>query len=494
MTEPQDPNPSGDSIPPTLAEAEPGGAIEPGAATETVAAAPGVTEPELPAPPSAPPDSDWDDARRYYAPTPEPRGDWARPAWSEPVVRSDPFASTRVPAVGPVVPTATAGNGRRGAGIGTVVVTALIAATLASGGTYLALEASGALDRVAPVSSAAPGDTTGVKQPITVDESSAIIDAAAKVNPAVVKISVEGTVTSPFGEVPESGVGSGVIYDADGWILTNRHVVRSTTGQIASKLVVELNDGRQFDGEVYGIDTLTDLAIVKVDATDLPTAAVGDSSGLKVGQLVIAIGSPLGTFSNTVTSGIVSAKGRTIRVEDGTQLTNLIQTDAAINPGNSGGPLLDAVGNVVGINTAIASDSNGIGFAIPINIARPIMQQALAGQDLARPFLGVNYRPIDVQLAEEDDLPVDQGAILLPGQDAEGQPTEAVRPDSPADEAGFREGDIIVRIEDQVIDAENPLDAVLSQFAPGATVEVEVLRGSQTLRIEVTLGTRPADL
>ena len=463
MTDPQDPNRNPESIPPTPA-AEPG--------------------------PSRAASDDLEETRRYYAPPPEPRGDWDRPAWSEPVLGSDPFASTRTPAVAPV---AVAADGRRGAGIGTIILTSLIAATLASGGTYLALEASGALDRVAPAASAAPSDATGVKQPITVDESSAIIDAAARVNPAVVRISVEGTVTSPFGEVPESGVGSGVIYDADGWILTNRHVVRSTTGQIASRLVVELNDGSQFDGEVYGIDTLTDLAIVKVDATGLPTAAVGDSSGLKVGQLVIAIGSPLGTFSNTVTSGIVSAKGRTIRVEDGTQLTNLIQTDAAINPGNSGGPLLDAVGNVVGINTAIASDSNGIGFAIPINIARPIMQQALAGQELARPFLGVNYRPITVQLAEEDDLPVDEGAVVLPGIDANG-PTPAVRPGSPADEAGFREGDIVVRIEDQAIDAENPLDAVLSQFAPGTTVEIEVLRGSQTLRLAVMLGTRPADL
>jgi 2-alkenal reductase len=310
----------------------------------------------------------------------------------------------------------------------------------------------------------------------------------------VVRISVEGTVTSPFGDVPERGVGSGVIYDPDGWILTNRHVVLGSTGQIADTLVVELNDGRQFDGEVYGIDTLTDLAIVKVDASGLPTAAVGDSSGLKVGQLVIAIGSPLGTFSNTVTSGIVSAKGRTIRVEDGTQLTNLIQTDAAINPGNSGGPLLDAVGNVVGINTAIASDSNGIGFAIPINIARPIMQQALAGQDLARPYIGIRYEPITVKLAEDDDLPVDEGAIVRPGIGSDGQPTPAVIADGPAEQAGIREGDIVVRIGDQAIDAENPLDAVLSQFAPGATIEVEILRGSETLQLEVTLGTRPPDL
>jgi S1-C subfamily serine protease len=374
------------------------------------------------------------------------------------------------------------------------VAAALISATLASGGTYLLLDASGALDRPAAASPDATADASAVRQPITLDESSAIIEAAAKVSPAVVRISVEGTATSPFGEVPESGVGSGVIYDPDGWILTNRHVVRSSTGQIAENLVVELKDGRQFDGEVYGIDTLTDLAIVKIDASGLPFAAVGDSSGLKVGQLVIAIGSPLGTYSNTVTSGIVSATGRTIRVEDGSQLTNLIQTDAAINPGNSGGPLLDAAGNVIGINTAIARDSNGIGFAIPADIARPIMQQALAGQELARPYIGIRYEPITVQKAADEDLPVDRGALIGPGENAAGDVLAAIEPGSPADDAGLRDGDIIVQIEDQPIDSEHPLDAVLSQFSPGARVSVAVLRGSQRLTLEVTLGTRPPNL
>ena len=424
-----------------------------------------------------------------YTPPPEPRSDWARPEWSDPAAA----ARAALPPVttAPVVPAA---RSRRGAGLGSVVLASLISATLASGGTYLVLDAAGALDRAAPAATSSPGTTTGVNQPITVDESSAIIEAAAKVSPAVVRISVSGTTTSPFGEVPESGVGSGVIYDSEGWILTNRHVVRTSSGQIAGDLTVELKDGREFEGEVYGIDTLTDLAIVKIDGKDLPAAPVGDSSGLKVGQLVVAIGSPLGTYSNTVTSGIVSATGRTIRVEDGTQLTNLIQTDAAINPGNSGGPLLDAAGNVIGINTAIARDSNGIGFAIPVNIARPIMQQALAGQDLARPYIGIRYEPIDAQLAEDEDLPVDHGARIGPGRNAAGEVLPAIEPDSPADNAGLRDGDIIVRIDDVAIDAEHPLDAVLSQFAPGATVSVEVMRGSQAVRLDVTLGTRPEGL
>ena len=193
-----------------------------------------------------------------------------------------------------------------------------------------------------------------------------------------------------------------MIFNPNGWILTNRHVVAGS-----NKLTVELKDGTQYPGTIYGIDTLTDLAIVKIDAKDLTAAGLGDSDALRVGQLVVAIGSPLGTFSNTVTSGIVSAKGREINAS-GSSLRNLIQTDAAINPGNSGGPLLDASSAVIGINTAIASDSTGIGFSIPINIAKPLMAQALAGKQLERPYIGIRYEDIDAQLAK-DGQPAGQG-------------------------------------------------------------------------------------
>ncbi len=374
----------------------------------------------------------------------------------------------------------------------------MLGAVLASGGTFLALDASGALDhRIVSTATtpAASGTTVGARQPVTLDESSAIIDVAAKVSPAVVRITAEGSSTNGLGDqIPQTGVGSGVIFDPNGWILTNRHVVTNDSAQIADKLTVELKDGRQFQGRVYGVDTLTDLAIVKIDASSLPAAAIGDSSNLKVGQLTVAIGSPLGTYSNSVTSGIVSAKGRSITVDNGQQLTNLIQTDAAINPGNSGGPLLDAAGNVIGINTAIAANSNGIGFAIPINIARPIMQQALAGQKLARPYIGIRYESIDVQVATRDKLPVQQGAIINGGQGSSGQGNEAVVPGSPADKAGLREGDIIVSVEGQTIDTEHPLDAVLSQFAPGQAVKVTILRDDKQQTVSVTLGTRPTNL
>jgi S1-C subfamily serine protease len=194
-----------------------------------------------------------------------------------------------------------------------------------------------------------------------------------------------------------------------------------------------------------------------------------------------------------VTAGILSAFGRTIEVQDATVLRNLIQTDAAINPGNSGGALLDSAGNVIGINTAVAQTAEGIGFAIPINIARPIMQQALAGQELVRPWIGVYYRAITPSLAAEFDLPVDQGAWLTAQDQATGQPADPIRPDSPAADAGLRDGDIIVAVDGTKIDADSPLDDILTQYAPGRTIALEVLRDGQTETITLTLGTRPVN-
>jgi 2-alkenal reductase len=370
-----------------------------------------------------------------------------------------------------------------------VIGASLLSAVLASGGTVLALGASGALDRPVAAPATAQGTNIGAAQPVTIDESSATIDVAAKVSPAVVRITVTGASgAGDLGVIPATGVGSGVIFNSNGWILTNHHVVEG-----GEKFDVELKDGRVLSGTVYGIDTLTDLAIVKVDATGLPTAAIGQSDALKVGQLVVAIGSPLGTYSNSVTSGIVSAKGRSITTDGNQSLTNLIQTDAAINPGNSGGPLLDADGNVVGINTAIATNSNGIGFAIPIDIARPIMGQAVAGQELARPYLGIHFVSISRRLADEDNLPVRVGA-LVGGRDENGDPTAGVEAGTPAAEAGIKDGDIIVSVNGKAIDEGHPLDATLAQFSPGDKVSVEILRDGQHLILQVTLGTRPSGL
>jgi 2-alkenal reductase len=372
-----------------------------------------------------------------------------------------------------------------------VLGAALAAAILASGGTIVALTATGALDRTAPPATvgAQNPNSTSIRQPVTVDENSAIIDVAAKAGPSVVRIFTKGIDPNSPVSQEQDGVGSGIIFDSNGWILTNRHVVAGT-----SDLTVQLKDGLEYPATIYGIDTLTDLAIIKVDATGLPAATIGDSDGLKVGELVVAIGSPLGSFDNSVTSGIVSATGRSITT-DGGALRNLIQTDAAINPGNSGGPLLDSTGAVIGVNTAIARDSTGIGFSIPIDIARPIMRQALAGEALARPYIGIQYVSLDPQIVKHLTLPVSSGAYvqLL---DENGDPTgaDAVRPSSPAAVAGIKTGDIVISINGQAIDALHPLDALLTQFAPGDRITLEVVRGTEHKTFSVTLGTRPKDL
>ena len=202
------------------------------------------------------------------------------------------------------------------------------------------------------------------------DTRSSIVAMVAKAVPAVVTI----TSQSSLGFRASTGVGSGFVFDSDGWILTNAHVVEGATS-----ITVALPDGRQLDGQVYGIASTTDLAVVKVDATGLPAISIGDSTSLALGQAVIAIGSPLGEFPDSVTTGVVSGLDRSISINRGQSLDGLIQTDAAINPGNSGGPLLDSAGRAVGIDTATSEGAQGVSFAIPIEIARPIMSAALAG-------------------------------------------------------------------------------------------------------------------
>ena len=431
-----------------------------------------------PLPPAAPRDDAPETETVAYSPPPEPHPDWMQPAWLDPAVPSAPAPAPTEPVA------ATPPAARRGGpdGLGRILGAAVLSAVLASGGTVVVLQSTGTLNRPAGSAGSQPAGQT--PHPVAVDDSS-----------AVVRITATGTGTDVFGgQIPERGVGSGVIYDQAGWILTNRHVVQTQDGAIASQLTVELKDGRQFTGTVYGVDTLTDLAIVKVDATGLPTAPVGRSADIKVGQLAIAIGSPLGTYTSTVTTGIISATGRSIDVNTGSHLTNLIQTDAAINPGNSGGPLLDAAGQVIGINTAVERDSTGIGFAIPIDIARPIMEQALAGEQLARPYVGIRYIQIDLKVKNEKNLSVDHGALIQATTDNAGNTVPAIAPDSPAAKAGLKAGDIVLAIEDTTVDSEHPLDALLTSYAPGQTIKLTVLRDGAQIDVSVTLGTRPEGL
>jgi serine protease Do len=363
-----------------------------------------------------------------------------------------------------------------------LLLASIVGAALGGGGTYMALKASGVF------ATATASQSSGALTNMTVEsESSAIISAAKKVGPSVVMIVDELNGAT-------QAVGSGIIYDNRGWILTNKHVVSG-----ASTITVKLQDKREFSGTVYGLDTLTDLAIVKISgATGLTAATLGDSSTLQVGQLAVAIGSPLGLdYPNSVTSGIVSGLGRDITVGgDGsststdTNLHGLIQTDAAINPGNSGGPLLDSSGHVIGISTAIADTAQGIGFAIPINVAKPILQQALAGQTLSRPYIGIAYMAIDPGLQQQNKLPLDHGAWVH-NEDASGNAIDAVVAGGPADTAGIKTDDIITSIEGQAIDGTHPLEDVLIQYAPGRTISVTLYRGGQSLTVHLTLGTRP---
>lgn len=423
-----------------------------------------------------------------YSPPPQ-----HRPAWINSGHSSRPTASG--------APAAADGRGlaaprprppRRDRG-GVALGMALVAALFASAGTYGLLLAGGQLDRQVIISEPV-GQQARVRAPIAPDvvrvvEQNAVTAAVDEVSPAVVTITPR---KRDGGFVYPEGTGSGVIFDSDGWIVTNRHVVCS-----ADSLSVQLADGQNFEGQIHGLDTLTDLAIVKIDATNLPFVALGNSGTLRVGQSAIAIGSPLGTFTNSVTTGVVSALGRQIDVDDGCRrdgslesLRSLIQTDAAINPGNSGGALVDSGGALIGINTAIAGDAQGIGFAIPINLARPIMQQAIDGESLSRPWMGVYYTALTPVLQEQRGLPIGYGALIESPASLNADP---VLRGSPAAEAGLREGDIITHVDTIKVDGDNPLDEILTQYGPREPVDLRLLRGDQLVDLTLRLGTRPTD-
>ena len=293
----------------------------------------------------------------------------------------DPTVATAIPD-----PPSTR-RARRRSDLALVLGAALLSAALASTTTAIvALSsvattpvptgvATGASTSANAASSASAASAASGGPSSSADSSDPVVAVAAAVTPAVVTITSDITGAGRFG-ASGTGVGSGIIYAANGYILTNAHVVEGATS-----LSVTLSDGRQLPATVVVADASADLAVVKVAATGLPTATIGESSTLRVGQLVVAIGSPLGTFTDTVTSGILSAEGRSITVADDQtgqprRLTNLLQTDAAINPGNSGGPLVDANGAVIGIDTATAGNAEGLGFAIPIDAAKAIMAQA----------------------------------------------------------------------------------------------------------------------
>ena len=276
----------------------------------------------------------------------------------------------------------------------------------------------------------------------------------------------------------EMGLGSGVIVTPDGYILTNNHVVAKSTD-----IKVMLPDKREFPGKVVGTDPQTDIAVVKIDATNLPTIALGDSSKLQVGDYAFAIGNPFGV-GETATMGIISATGRNgLSIED---YEDFIQTDAAINPGNSGGALLNARGELIGINTAILSGSSsggneGIGFAIPINMAKYVMEQLLKHGKVVRGYIGVGIQELTPALAKAFKAPAEKGALV-----------GNVEPNSPGAKAGLERGDVITALNGQTVNGPNELRLQIATMTPGAVAHLKVLRNGEPRDVSVTLGQSPS--
>lgn len=317
------------------------------------------------------------------------------------------------------------------------------------------------------------------------DQESVIANVAEKVSPSVVSITTSVQQQSFFGVQEGQAAGTGIIVSKDGYILTNKHVVSG-----ASDVQIVTSDGKTYtDVKIVGTDPLNDVAYLKVNGVkDLAAAELGDSSTLRVGQTVIAIGNSLGQYQNTVTSGIISGKGRPVTAGDaGGQstetLTDLLQTDAAINPGNSGGPLLNRVGQVIGINTAVAANAEGIGFAIPINATKGTLKSVLEGNGVRRAYLGLRYLPITPEVATQYKLGVARGAYVVSSG-----ANEAVQAGGPADKAGIKDKDIITKINDVEVGVIGGVSSLIGEYAPGDTIKVELLRGGRTVATQVTLG------
>jgi len=319
-------------------------------------------------------------------------------------------------------------------------------------------------------------------KPVTQEEED-IASVVDKVSPSVVSVVTKSQGgSSYYGTQEQDGAGTGIIVGKDGYVLTNKHVVDGT-----STVGVILADGTSYSNvQVLGTDPLNDVAFLKIPSvSNLPAVGLGDSSSVRVGQKVIAIGNSLGQYQNTVTSGIISGTGRPISAQAGDSvedLTDLIQTDAAINPGNSGGPLLNLAGQVIGINTAIIQDAQGIGFAIPINATKGILKGVLQGKDVQRAFLGVNYLPITADVATHYNLPVKKGAYVF---STSGK--SSVVSGSPADKAGIKDKDIITKVGGVEVGDKGGVSSLISEYAPGETIALTLLRDGKTMTVNVTL-------
>jgi len=305
--------------------------------------------------------------------------------------------------------------------------------------------------------------------------SRAVVNAAERVSPSVVNLDVRANSRGKQGTRYRSseelrGTGSGFIFTPDGFILTNSHVVHH-----ADKIIVALPDGRRFEGDVVGEDPDTDLAVVRINGSNLLAASLGDSQKIRVGQLVIAIGNPYG-FQCTVTSGVVSALGRSLRSISGRLIDNIIQTDAALNPGNSGGPLVTSQGEVVGVNTAMILAAQGICFAIGINTAKFVTGQLIKEGKIRRSYIGLGGQnvPLLRRMVRFYRLPVESGILVV-----------SVEERSPAQRAGLSEGDIIVGFDNQPVSGIDDLHRMLTEERVGVKTTLTVLRHTEKLNLSI---------
>jgi serine protease Do len=369
-------------------------------------------------------------------------------------------------------------------------------------------------------SSTTTASTTALYSPDDAYEGD-VMSAVKAASPAVVSITisenvpvVENCPADPFSDVPqqlqqlfgsdfpqeqtqcdtgktqlqEVGGGSGFIISSDGLILTNKHVV-SDTGASYSVLT---NDGNTYTAKVLARDPNQDLAVLKINATGLPTVTLGDSDGLQLGETAIAIGNALGQFSNTVSVGVVSGLARTVTAtapDTGAEetLQDVIQTDAAINPGNSGGPLLNLKGQVIGIDSAVASDAQNIGFAIPIDDAKSAIASVEATGEIQAPYLGVEYEQVTPTIATQNKLPISYGAWINSGGNG-----PAVEPNSPAAKAGIKANDIIESVNGQQLDSTHDLGDIINEHSVGDVITLVINRGGQEITLQATLAERPA--
>jgi serine protease Do len=338
-------------------------------------------------------------------------------------------------------------------------------------GNYVVMSNPGTFPWARTVSTTYPGTSSSGTTIVTTEEQ-AIENAVKIASPAVVQINITSVSQNPFGfsSGQQEGLGSGFIITSDGYVLTNNHVVENAT-----KITVMLKDGREFRGQVVGTDSTSDVAVVKISGTNLPTVQLGDSSTLTVGQKVIAIGNPYG-LSQTVTAGVVSALERNIQASQSETLVGVVQTDAAINPGNSGGPLIDLSGHVIGINTMIYQNAQGLGFSVSVNTAKKVYDAIIKNGKVTWPALGIQGATLTTSITEQYNLKVSQGVYIV-----------QITSGSGAQAAGLKAGDVITAIDGKSM---TTIDGVLTYIrsrSVGDTVQVVVDRNGTTETFSVTL-------